>query len=76
MHLIIGAGSVGTTLAAFLMKAGESVDLYVKPERFKSYTELSGSRSPCTTLNFVYLNKTKAFPAPRIVDKICLDGIQ
>ena len=75
MHLIIGAGSVGTTLAAFLMKAGESVDLYVKPERFKSYTELSGSRSPCTTLNFVYLNKTKAFPAPRIVDKICLDGI-
>ena len=76
MHLIIGAGSVGTTLAAYLAKAGESVDLYVKPERLKSYTDISSSHPPCTTLNFVYLNKTKMFPAPRIVDKICLDGIR
>jgi len=76
MHLIIGAGSVGTTLAAYLKKAGESVDLYVKPERLTSYTDISSSLTPCTTLDYVYLNKIKTFPAPRIVDEICLDGIQ
>jgi len=76
MHLIIGAGSVGTALAAYLVKAGESVDLYVKPERFTSYTDITNSHSPCTTLDYIYLNKTKTFPAPKVVDKISLDGIQ
>ena len=75
MHLIIGAGSVGTTLAAFLTKAGETVQLYVRPDRYEAYKANLEKQNQLIQLNFIYLNKIKTFPAPQITNNINSEGV-
>lgn len=76
MHLIIGAGSVGTTLAAFLTKAGETVKLYVRPERYEAYKDSLEKQNRLIQLNYTYLKKIKTYPTPRITQKINLEGVK
>lgn len=70
MDLIIGAGAVGTSIAAFLIQAGRQVCLYVRPEKIELFN------SQAITLNYVYNGKQTQVPSPKIVNKIDLTDVE
>ena len=70
MDLIIGAGSVGTVIAALLIKSGRNVRLYVRPEKKHAF---NGDE---VTLNLSYKNAHIKTPSPEIVDIINLENIE
>ncbi len=71
MHcLIVGTGSVGTVLAAYLLEAGQEVSCYVRPEKRSDYEKLSS-----ISIKSVGNAPSVSFSRPAITDSLDLTGV-
>lgn len=70
MDLIIGAGSVGTAIAALLIQAGRDVQLYVRPEKEQLFNR------EYISLNLSHKNSHYKIPCPQIVHQIDLEEVE
>lgn len=68
--LIVGAGSVGTVLAAYLIKAGHEVKFYVRPERKAEYEMVKELQ-----MRPVGKGHTIVTPRPLITDRFVLEDL-
>ncbi len=68
--LIVGTGSVGTVLAAYLIKAGQEVTCYVRPERRAEY-----EKQDSLHINVVGNAASLQVPRPVISDRLDLTEV-